>query len=180
METLSITSIGFFFIILNLYKYPKNDFKQLILRAIAGGELGILLLNVTENKVELAKAGKKINVKLSFLSDKDNSLLTNYINKKLKKKYYMTEIARIEKELKSLRIELKKKKSVTLERDKNELTNMLGELKIKYDKYKFSAFQSPERQKIHRNLKRIQKRISEHDENKKEYEYLKKILEYIE
>ena len=131
------------------------------------------------NMLELVKSGKKVEIDLSFLNEDQNKLLTKYINRKSKKKFYLDELYNEKISYKDLKKKARKRDSPTLDQKVKDSQEKVIILTEKNEKYKFLRFPSIERQRLHRISRKIKKKINEFDEKGSEYKKMKDIIEYL-
>lgn len=118
---------------------------------------------ISENVIENVKRGKEIgSLGYTFLTPKQNSLLTEYINKVIKKRNVKQFIIKKKRERDNLKVKLKKEKGdnktelITVRlRAIEEATKEIDNLNEEYESVKFVQFNNKERQALFRIKQKI-------------------------
>jgi hypothetical protein len=118
---------------------------------------------ISENVIENVRRGKEIeSLGYTFLTPKQNSLLTEYINKVIKKRNVKQLIIKKKKERDNLKVKLKKEKGdnktelITVRlRAIEEATKEIDNLNEEYESVKFVQFNNKERQALFRIKQKI-------------------------
>jgi len=139
---------------------------------------------IADNIIESVKLGKEIEpLGYSFLTDKQNDLLTEYINRIIKKRNVKQQITKKQKEKRILKSKLRKdKKENKIELIKERLqliesvVKKIDILKKDYENVKFVQFDNKERQALFR----IKQKIKDYLVKTTEIKEISTILELLE
>lgn len=139
---------------------------------------------ISDNIIESVKLGKEIeSLEYSFLTDKQNNLLTEYINRIIKKRNVKQLVIKKQKDRKTLNSKLKKEKKenkieLTNERLQSieQITNEINILKKDYEDVKFIQFDNKERQALFR----IKQKIKDYLAKTTEIREISAVLELLE
>ena len=139
---------------------------------------------ISDDIIENVRLGREIEpLGYSFLTDKQNDLLTEYINRIIKKRNVKQQITKKQKEKKSLKSKLRKEKKDNKEeliKKRLRLIENIGEkidiLKNEYKIIKFIQFDNKERQALFR----IKQKIKDYLVKTTEIKEISTILELLE
>lgn len=139
---------------------------------------------ISDDIIENVKLGKEIEpLGYSFLTDKQNELLTEYINRIIKKRNVKQQITKKLKEKRSLKSKLRKEKKdnkAELIKERllliDNIVEKIDVLKKEYEVVKFIQFNNKERQALFR----IKQKIKDYLRKTTEIKEISTILELLE